>query len=499
MRKPPMKLVRSLAGMGILALAACSNPMGPRPGLPVVVDTAPPPIAREMRGVWIATVANIDWPSTNALSADAQRTELIDLLDRAASSGFNTVVFQIRPAGDAVYPSTLEPWASLLTGTQGTDPGYDPLAFAITEAHARGLELHAWINPFRAGNSKDSLTLAPTHVFNARRDLVRVYGTQLWFDPGEAEVHDHAMRVVTDIVRRYDIDAIHADDYFYPYQQRDSSGAILDFPDSGSYARSGSSLARDDWRRDNVDRFIERLYREVHQIKPTMKVGISPFGIWRPGNPSSVAGLDAYATIYADSRKWLQSGWIDYFVPQLYWAISAPQQSYPALYDWWLSQNTMGRHIWPGLAAYRVNNGSATAFSSTEIADQVKITRAGQAVSGHILFDATATLKRNPGAVAATLAPLYTQRALVPAMPWIDSRIPAAPSVIVRGRTVEITPALGEDVRWWYLRARTARGWTTRVLFGTARSVVLDDDLTRVLVNSVNQAGNAGVTAEWNH
>src|SRR6185369_7762727 len=169
---------------------------------------------------------------------------------------------------------------------------------------------------------------------------------------------------------RYDIDALHADDYFYPYQENDAQGRVIDFPDSASFAKSGTSLSRGDWRRANIDKFVERLYREVHAIKPTVKVGLSPFGIWRPGNPSGITGLDAYATIYADSRKWLQQGWVDYLAPQLYWSITSTGQSYPLLLDWWFAQNTMGRHVWPGLAAYRVNDGTTSAFATSEIADQ---------------------------------------------------------------------------------------------------------------------------------
>ena len=287
-----------LAALG--AVSACSG-SDDATGPPIVVpDTAAPAIAREMRGLWVATVANIDWPSRSNLTGDQQRAELTSILDRAAAAGFNAIIFHVRPAGDAVYRSSIEPWGAMLTGTQGGDPGYDPLAFAVQEAHARGLELHAWINPFRAGNTSDSARLSPLHFFRARRDLGRVYGTQLWFDPGEPDVHDHAIRVVTDIAQRYDIDAIHADDYFYPYPQTNASNQTIPFPDTESYARSGSTLALADWRRANVDRFVERLYREVHAVKPTLRLGLSPFGIWRPGNPSGVAGLDAYASIYAD-------------------------------------------------------------------------------------------------------------------------------------------------------------------------------------------------------
>lgn len=464
---------------------------------PTPADTTAPPLTREMRGVWIATVANIDWPSRNSLSADQQRAELTDLFDRAANAGFNTVLLQVRPAADAVYASSIEPWAAMLTGRQGTDPGYDPLAFAVTEAHARGLQLHAWINPFRAGNTADTLALAPSHVFYTNRDFVRVYGTQLWLDPGDPVVQDYVVGVIDDIVKRYDVDALHADDYFYPYPQNDSAGHALDFPDSATYARSGTTLSRPDWRRQNVDRFVERLYREVHQLKPTLAVGISPFGIWRPGNPSGVTGLDAYASLYADSRKWLQQGWLDYLAPQLYWSIAAPQQSFPTLLDWWLAQNTAGRYVWPGLAAYRVADGTSSAYSATEIPDEIRAVRARPAASGEILYNATATLKRSTGEVASSVAPLYTPRALVPAYTWLDASPPAVPVLTVSGRTVRFTPAASGDVRWWAVRALAGGAWTTRILFGDQRSLILSADPQRVIVNAVDGAGNVSPDASW--
>ena len=487
---------RRSAGLigALLVVAGCVRP-----------STAPAPepsIAREMRGLWVATVRNIDWPKDTS-NAERQRAELIDILDRAATAGFNTIVFQVRPAADAVYRSSLEPWGAMLTGRQGTDPGYDPLAFAVEQAHARGLELHAWINPFRAGNAKDSAALAPTHLFNARRDLVRVYGSQLWLDPGDTAVQQHVMRVLTDIVRRYDIDGIHADDYFYPYPEKDSSGRALDFPDSATYAHSGSTRARDDWRRDNIDGFIERLYREAHQLKPDIKVGMSPFGIWRPGNPPSVAGFDAYASIYADSRKWLRSGWVDYLTPQLYWAISSPQQSFPALLDWWIGENVLGRHVWPGLATYRVNNGTPTAFGTNEIADQIKLTRARLRAPGHVMFNTTTTLKRDNGAVLKTILPLYAERAIVPASPWIDSVPPPAPAIAVSGRSVRITPGAGESSRWWLVDVlgrsswwRRGR-WTTRLVFSDTTTITLDADPERVRVRAVDRAGNVSAPAEF--
>ena len=239
------------------------------------------------------------------------------------------------------------------------------------------------------------------------------------------------------------------------------------------------------------------MYREVHALKPTIKVGISPFGIWRPGNPPSVAGLDAYTSIYADSRKWLQQGWVDYLAPQLYWAIAAPQQSYPALLDWWIAENAMGRHMWPGLAAYRVANGTASAFGVSEISDQIGATRARAGGTGHILFNANSVLRKSGGAVAASLSTLYATRALVPASPWLDGSPPSAPVVSVSARAVQLTPAAGEPPRWWVVRSRAGGMWTTRVLFGDQRTVTLEQTPDRVLVNAVDQAGNVSSPINW--
>jgi uncharacterized lipoprotein YddW (UPF0748 family) len=489
---------RAIAATALTFVVACSG-SGGISAPPVVTpkpDTALPVITREMRGLWVATVANIDWPSRAGLAADQQRAELTDILDRAASLGLNAIVLQVRSNADALYNSPFEPWASQLMGTQGLDPGYDPLSFAVSEAHARGLELHAWINPFRVGNASDSTRFAPNHVFRQRRDLVRVYGGSLWLDPGEADAQDRVMRAALDIAQRYDVDAIHADDYYYPYPVTDASGRVIDFPDDSTYARANTTLSRADWRRGNIDRFVERLYRDLHVAKPMLRVGISPFGIWRPGFPSGVAGLDAYAAIYADSRKWLQQGWVDYLAPQLYWSIGAPQQSFAALLDWWMSQNAMGRRVWPGLAAYRVGDGTSSAYTSSEIPDQIRLTRSHQD-DGHLLYNTTATLKRSGGAVASSLAPLYPQRALVPAFPWLDGTTPAAPTLSISGRLVQFSAGSAVPVRWWVIRARIGDQWTTKVVFGDQRTTTLDAEPTRVVVNAVSAAGVVSSDASW--
>ena len=491
------RLLRIFPAALAAVFVACSGAPGDMTGPPTTpADTAAPPLQLEMRGLWIATVANIDWPSSRTLSAAQQRAELIDILDRAKNAGLNTIVFHVRPAGDAVYETSLEPWASMLTGAQGGNPGYDPLAYAISEAHIRGLELHAWINPFRAGNSSDTTSMVAPHLFKSRRDLIRVYAANIWMDPGEPEVQDHSMRVISDIVRRYDIDGIHADDYFYPYVVNDNQGQPLVFPDQATFSKYGAGSSLADWRRANIDRFVERMYREVHAIKPTLKVGISPFGIWRPGNPTGISGLDAFASIYADSRKWLQNGWVDYLAPQLYWAITPPQQSYPALLDWWFSQNSMGRHVWPGLASYRVNDGTASAFSLEEIPNQIKATRQRPSGTGNLLYNTTWTLKRN--GLAATLSgDLYKTPAVPPASPWLDASPPPSPTITVSSDALQITPGAGEAARWWAIRSHSSGGWTVRVLFGTDRSLLLTSGTDRVLVQAIDQAGNAGAAAEW--
>jgi uncharacterized lipoprotein YddW (UPF0748 family) len=491
---------RSIAAGLTLALCACGafNRGGPP------VDSAPPTVRREMRGLWVATVANIDWPSRKGLSAQQQKRELIDILDRAHDIGFNTIVLQVRPAGDALYRSMYEPWAAWLTGTQGQDPGYDPLEFAVAEAHARGLQLHAWINPFRAGNTADTAVLAPTHVWNARRDLVRVYGGNLWMDPGDPDSHERSIRAIRDIVERYDVDGIHADDYFYPYQIDDSvTKRVVPFPDDSTYARYGNGGNRDDWRRENINRFVERMYREVHAVKPHVVVGLSPFGIWRPGNPESVRGLDAFATIYADSRKWLQQGWVDYFVPQLYWAIGARQQSFPVLLDWWVSQSSAKRYVWPGLAAYRVQNNTASAFGMEEMPAQMRIVREKMPEPGEVFFNTKSTLYRLDGRIGESVKSVYQDPAVVPPYRWLDSVPPPAPAIVVDGRRVS---AASPDARWWLIHAHVPAHWTwtgrkpakwVTQLVRAIEPIRFEAAPDRVLLQSLDGAGNASSMAEW--
>lgn len=448
--------------------------------------SAPPAVRREFRGAWIATVANIDWPSRPGLDVWQQQLELLQLLNRAVALHLNAVILQVRPAGDALYATALEPWSSYLTGRMGLppEPSYDPLAFAVAEAHRRGLELHAWFNPYRAHHPSDSSPVAATHLSRARPEIVRAYGRSGWMDPGEPAVQAHSLRVALDVVRRYDIDGVHVDDYFYPYKERDSAGRVLDFPDEPSwqrYARGGGTLSRDDWRRRNVDQFIERLYHGIKHVKPWVKFGVSPFGIWRPGFPAQVTGFDAYAELYADSRRWLREGWVDYFAPQLYWPIAQTAQSYPVLLRWWTEQNVRGRHLWPGNFTSRTLAAGVRPpqWSPRELLDQIEVTRQQPGASGNIHFSMKAFMPSpNELADRLTSGP-YAEPALVPPSPWLGARRPGAPRV--RRYTdaatglpaVSVRPGPGARAWLWVVQTRFDTSWTTVILPATERQHVL--------------------------
>lgn len=369
---------------------------------------------QEFRGVWIATVANIDWPSRPGLPAEAQQRELLAMLDRCRDLNLNVVILQVRPMCDALYESEIEPWSSFLSGRQGVAPGYDPLALAVKEAHTRGLELHAWLNPYRAWVPSAKGSPAANHILKTRPDLVKNYGKHHWLNPTHPDVKAHSLAVVLDVVKRYAIDGIHMDDYFYPYPELDQFKNEIPFPDDdtwNSYRSSGGTLSRDDWRREAVNSFVRDLYVHVHKIRPQIKVGLSPFGIWRPGFPQGIVGFDPYTKLYADAKLWLNEGWVDYLAPQLYWPIDQEKQSYPKLLAWWQKENIRERLIVPG--------NYTSKFSATEIQNQVQRTRAMKA-GGNIHF----SMKSLTGEKFATMKELYKQPAKVPPMPWLEKNSP---------------------------------------------------------------------------
>lgn len=440
----------------------------------VASKEVPPAVPREFRGAWVASVGNLDWPSKAGLTTQQQQTELIALLDKAAALRLNAIVLQVRPGCDALYASKLEPWTEYLTGTQGRapEPYYDPLAFAVAEAHRRGLELHAWFNPFRARHTSAKSPVASNHLSRTRPELVRKYGQLLWLDPGEAAVHEHSLRVILDVVRRYDVDGVHLDDYFYPYREKDAAKKPIDFPDDASwrkYQKAGGKLARDDWRRDNVNRFSQRLYTSVKAEKPWVKVGISPFGIWKPGQPPGIRGMDATQEIYADSLKWFRAGWVDYLAPQLYWSIDAPEQSFPVLLKWWAAQNSAPRHLWPGLSAANIG----PARSAEEIIKQLQLTRAQPGASGSLQWSIKALHQNRDGLADKLVRHVNQTPALIPASPWLDRAVPERPQIAFgqdAAQTVSVfqwaAPG-GAAPGWWLVQMRINGAWQTEVLPGS--------------------------------
>lgn len=351
-----------LAGLLLLALVACSS----SDATPTPTPDAGPPSGtvtpegivvrhdRQLRGAWISTVLNGTWPSKTGLSEADAKAELTGILDKLAAARLNTIFFQVRTESDALYASALEPWSRWLTGTQGQDPGWDPLTFVIAEGHARGLEVHAWMNPYRAAVSRTS-PVAASHVTKTMAgDAIR-YGNLVWMDPGAADVRQHILDVVRDVVTRYDVDGLHFDDYFYPYPVAGTT-----FDDDATFDATAKGQSRGDWRRANVNALVQQVSALVAQVKPAVRFGISPFGIYKNGVPSGITGLDAYEAIYCDPVKWIGEGWVDYLAPQLYWTTRSTGQSFPKLADWWAGLAKDGREVFIGHDVSKAGTGQWT-------------------------------------------------------------------------------------------------------------------------------------------
>jgi uncharacterized lipoprotein YddW (UPF0748 family) len=483
----------------LLALAA--------PASAQVDSLHPPAVPREFRGLWVATVENMDWPSRPGLPTSEQQGELLAILDRAAQLHMNAIILQVRPEADALYASPYEPWSRFLTGVEGQapDPRWDPLKFAVAEAHRRGLELHAWFNPYRAAYWKDSAR-ARTHISRQKPSLVVPYDRYLWMDPGRPEVRRLMLRAVLDVVRRYDIDGVHIDDYFYPYPEPDRSGKTIEFPDAASYTsyrRQGGSLSRSEWRRRNVNQLVSELYAAVKGEKMWVKVGISPFGIWRPGFPATTtAGIDTYEELFADSRKWLREGTLDYIAPQLYWPIEPAAQSYPELLRWWVSESVKDRHVWPGLALYKLSVTGAKHMSAEDIVREIALTRETPGATGHLLFNAR-VLMDNVDGIADRLASMYAEPAIMPASPWLDRVIPQRPNVAAATDSttgdvcVRFEPG-GDDTIWqWIVQTYASNSWRTTLLPGVERGRIFTRDSGApdvVSVTAVDRNGNVSPT-----
>ncbi|MFI9394440.1 glycoside hydrolase family 10 protein [Streptomyces bauhiniae] len=373
---------------------------------------------REMRGVWLATVANRDWPSRPGLPPEEQRAGLIAHLDRAVADRLNTVIFQVRPTADALWPSPYEPWSEYLTGTQGRDPGWDPLGTAVREAHARGLELHAWFNPYRIANHTDPGRLTPDHPARLHPEWVVPYGGKLYYNPGLPEVRRFVRAAILDAVAKYPVDAVHFDDYFYPYPVAGQT-----FDDDAAYDAYGGGFAdRAAWRRDTIDRLVRGVAADIRRVRPGTRFGISPFGVWRnaatdPRGSDTQAGVQTYDDLYADTRKWVREHWIDYIVPQIYWNIGFPAADYARLLDWWAAQAAGTRtRLYVGEALYKAGAaGQPPAWQDpAELSRHLTLAAAYPQVRGHVFFAAQDVARDPLGAMARVVADHYRRPARHP-------------------------------------------------------------------------------------
>ena len=408
---------------------------------------SPAPPKREFRAVWIATIDNMDWPSKKGLPVASQQREILAMFDQQQQTGLNAVVVQIRSAADAFYAKSSEPWSEWLTGQQGLAPSpfYDPLEFMIDEAHHRGLEFHAWFNLDRATYSRTA-SVAPTNIVYRKPEWMLTYGGRKLFNLGIPAVRSYIAGIVANVVREYDVDGIHFDDYFYPYAE---PGQVL--RDDSTYRAYNTGLSKGDWRRDNVNKLVVELRDSIRANKPWVKFGISPFGIWKnqSNDPegSATNGGQSYYDIYADTRKWIRDGLIDYVVPQVYFSSAFGRAPYKTLVDWWTRTCITGNcQLYIGHGAYRVGRGSERDpgwWRATEFPDQMRYNRQQQAVSGSVFFSAR-NLRTNPLAIRDSLEQnFYRYLALVPTMPWLDSIPPLPP----RNLNVTMT-AEGTELSW---------------------------------------------------
>jgi uncharacterized lipoprotein YddW (UPF0748 family) len=401
------------------------------------------PPKHEFRGVWIASVVNIDWPTKAGLSAEDQQKEFLNIIQMHKANGMNAVVVQVRPAADAFYPSRLEPWSSWLTGELGKAPKpyYDPLAFMIAESHKLGLEFHAWFNPYRAIFNVDTANIHPASVAAQHREWFVKYDKHMYFNPGLPEVREHVVNVIMDVVNRYDVDGIHFDDYFYPYKV-----TKLNFPDSTTFTRYGNGFSSlDDWRRNNVDLLIKNISDSLRQVKPFVKFGISPFGVWRnkdkdPKGSDTKAGQTCYDDLYADVLKWMKEGWIDYVTPQIYWTIGFTVADYNVIARWW-NENNHGIPVYVGQAVYRINSNNRDPHwnEGNQLPSQIRLNRSLSNIKGSIFFSSKSFIRNPLGICDSLKATLYKYPALAHA--------PSAP--VEKNYNLNFTTTENEIVLQW--------------------------------------------------
>ncbi|WNJ16500.1 family 10 glycosylhydrolase [Pontibacter sp. G13] len=410
----------------------------------LLASTVPPtddkPPKREFRAVWVATFHNIDWPSKRGISSIDQRKEFHDLLKYQRANGMNALVVQIRPCGDALYPSLFAPWSEFLSGDQGKAPfpTYDPVEFMVEACHERNMEFHAWLNPFRVVSHVDFSELSDDHILSKHPEWTFQYGKQIYLNPGIPAVRDYLTEVVLEVVRRYDVDGIHFDDYFYPYQLPDQQ-----LPDQEAYAAYGGDFKDiHQWRRHNIDAFIEQISDSLSSAKPHVKFGISPFGVWRnrqqdPQGSNTTAAQTSYDGLYADVRKWLKEEWVDYVAPQLYWSTEHPTAQYDQLLPWW-AENSFGKHLYIGIAVFKAKQADRVAWKEPgQLPMQIEMNRNYPQVNGNIFYSAN-SFEGNPHGIEEVLRKDdFKFPALVPSMPWKDNVPPMAPVNLAHTSTVD--------------------------------------------------------------
>ncbi len=462
---------------------------------------------RELRGSWIATVHNINWPSQEGLPVAQQQAELKRLIEKAHEQGLNCLIFQVRSACEAIYESQIEPWSCYLSGLMSLPPSpkWDPLTFAIDEAHKHGMELHAWFNPYRA-LAGDRFAPSANHVRRQHPEWTVKYGRDWWLNPGLPEVRQRVLDVILDVTKRYDVDGIHIDDYFYPYPVNGKDGKPMPFHDEDAFSRykaGGGTLELTAWRRQNVDDTVRSIYEGIKATKRTVKFGISPFGLWRPNHPEGTGGgLDPYEHMGADSRGWLQKGWVDYLTPQLYWTINRPKLGFGTYFDWWLGENTLGRHIWPGMNTSKVGDDR----KAGEILAQISITRSKQLqmAPGHFHWN-FAALDKNLGKIG-TLSKerAYNIHTILPASPWLSQVALPAPRVerVADGQKLRwfFDDLRWDSVgRWWVVQALIEGKWrTVEVTFRTQHETTWPKGASAVAVRAAGPAwelSEPGVTS----
>ncbi|WP_369370231.1 glycoside hydrolase family 10 protein [Promicromonospora sp. Populi] len=493
---PPAKAAGLMSGMGrreFLTMAATGTAaaaisvtiaaLDPATalGAPAMTGNATPPpssdprMKRELRAMWIASVVNIDWPSASGLDAASQQAEFLHWLDVAQENRLNAVFVQVRPTADAFWESPYEPWSQYLTGTQGQDPGYDPLGFMVAEAHKRNIELHAWFNPYRVSMQADLAQLVADHPARQHPDWVWPYGGRLYFDPGIPEAQEHIQRAILHAVENYDIDGVHFDDYFYPYPV---AGQVL--PDAGTYEQYGAGFDTiEDWRRGNVDRFVETMSGRIKEAKPWVKFGISPFGIWRNSTTdplgSDTGGSESYDDQFADTRKWVLEGWLDYINPQVYWQIGLAIADYAALVPWWAEIAAQsGTQLYIGEALYKVTSGVFT--DPAELSNHLDLCREVShdvgPIHGNVYYSAKHVPADPQGAMSQVIEDHYQNLALVPPMPHLPA-VPVVTPVLTKARRVSD----GVQIHVADMGARASRATSFAVyrVPGYARTVDTDD------------------------